>query len=94
MDNHARASRRATGCGRRNRRSLARQADCRPRESRHKLRIGLIVYCTCTPTTSRPGTGFLQRELGISDIPGSTWQPCSGFIYGLSVADAWIRTGQ
>jgi len=38
---------------------------------------------------------FLQRALGITDIPAvDVRNQCSGFIYGLSIADAWIRTGQ
>src|SRR6266545_531838 len=38
---------------------------------------------------------FLQRELGLTDIPAvDVRNQCSGFIYGLSIADAWIRTGQ
>src|SRR5436309_2764087 len=41
------------------------------------------------------GQIFLQRELGISDIPAiDVRNQCSGFVYGLSVADAWIRAGQ
>ncbi len=58
--------------------------------------VDCIVYCTCTPDHFEPGNGvFLQRELGISDIPAiDVRNQCSGFIYGLSVADAWIRTGQ
>jgi 3-oxoacyl-[acyl-carrier-protein] synthase III len=58
--------------------------------------LDCIVYCTCTPDHFEPGNGvFLQRELGISDIPAiDVRTQCSGFIYGLSVADAWIRTGQ
>jgi len=58
--------------------------------------LDCIVYCTCTPDHFEPGNGvFLQRELGVSDIPAiDIRNQCSGFIYGLSVADAWIRTGQ
>ena len=58
--------------------------------------LDCIVYCTCTPDHFEPGNGvFLQRELGISDIPAiDVRNQCSGFIYGLSVADAWIRSGQ
>jgi 3-oxoacyl-[acyl-carrier-protein] synthase-3 len=45
-----------------------------------------------------PGTGvFVQRNLGIGDkgIPClDIRQQCTGFIYGLSIADAYIRTGQ
>ena len=58
--------------------------------------IDCIVYCTCTPDHFEPGNGvFLQRELGIADIPAvDVRNQCSGFIYGLSIADAWIRVGQ
>jgi len=58
--------------------------------------LDCIVYCTCTPDHFEPGNGvFLQRELGISDIPAiDVRNQCAGFVYGLSVADAWIRTGQ
>src|SRR5438309_2741359 len=58
--------------------------------------LDCIIYCTCTPDHFEPGNGvFLQRELGLSDIPAvDVRNQCSGFIYGLSVADAWIRTGQ
>ena len=58
--------------------------------------LDCIVYCTCTPDHFEPGNGvFLQRELGLADIPAiDVRNQCSGFIYGLSVADAWIRTGQ
>src|SRR5438309_12085221 len=58
--------------------------------------LDCIVYCTCTPDHFEPGHGvFLERELGLTDIPAiDVRNQCSGFIYGLSVADAWIRTGQ
>ncbi|HYT03389.1 MAG TPA: beta-ketoacyl-ACP synthase III [Gemmatimonadales bacterium] len=58
--------------------------------------LDCIVYCTCTPDHFEPGNGvFLERELGLADIPAiDVRNQCSGFVYGLSVADAWIRTGQ
>jgi 3-oxoacyl-[acyl-carrier-protein] synthase-3 len=58
--------------------------------------LDCIIYCTCTPDHFEPGNGvFLQRELGLSDIPAvDVRNQCSGFVYGLSIADAWIRTGQ
>lgn len=58
--------------------------------------LDCIIYCTCTPDHFEPGNGvFLQRELGLSGIPAvDVRNQCSGFIYGLSIADAWIRTGQ
>lgn len=58
--------------------------------------IDCIVLATLSPDHFFPGTGvFLQRKLGLTDIPClDVRDQCTGFIYGLSVADAWIRTGQ
>ena len=58
--------------------------------------LDAIVLATLSPEYMFPGTGvFLQAKLGISDIPClDVRNQCSGFLYGLSVADAWIRTGQ
>jgi 3-oxoacyl-[acyl-carrier-protein] synthase-3 len=58
--------------------------------------IDCIIYCTLSPDYFFPGTGvFLQRKLGLSSVPClDVRNQCTGFLYGLSVADAWIRTGQ
>jgi 3-oxoacyl-[acyl-carrier-protein] synthase III len=58
--------------------------------------IDAIVYATSSPDHFAPGNGvFLQRLLGIPPVPAlDVRAQCSGFIYALSVADAWIRTGQ
>ena len=58
--------------------------------------VDAIVYATSTPDHFAPGNGvFLQRALGIGTIPAIDIRTqCSGFVYGLSVADAWVRTGQ
>ncbi len=58
--------------------------------------LDCIIYCTLSPDYFFPGTGvFLQRKLGIPGVPClDVRNQCTGFIYGLSVADAWIRTGQ
>ena len=58
--------------------------------------IDCIVLATLSPDHTFPGTGcFLQERLGLPGIPAlDVRAQCSGFIYGLSVADAWIRTGQ
>jgi 3-oxoacyl-[acyl-carrier-protein] synthase-3 len=58
--------------------------------------VDAIVLATLSPDHFFPGTGvFLQRELGIPGIPAlDVRAQCSGFLYGLSVADAWIRCGQ
>jgi 3-oxoacyl-[acyl-carrier-protein] synthase-3 len=78
--------------------TLARQATCQALANAGLKAADLdcIVYCTCTPDHFEPGNGvFLERELGLRDIPAiDVRNQCSGFLYGLSVADAWIRTGQ
>ncbi|MBV8761762.1 MAG: ketoacyl-ACP synthase III [Deltaproteobacteria bacterium] len=60
--------------------------------------IDMIVYATLSPDVNFPGTGvFVQRNLGIADkgIPClDIRQQCTGFIYGLSIADTYIRSGQ
>jgi 3-oxoacyl-[acyl-carrier-protein] synthase-3 len=55
--------------------------------------LDLIVYANCTPDYFLPGNGvFLQRELGARTIPAlDIRMQCSGFIYGLQIADAFIR---
>ncbi len=58
--------------------------------------IDAIVYATSTPDHFAPGNGvFLQRALGIGTVPAIDIRTqCSGFVYALSVADGWVRTGQ
>lgn len=58
--------------------------------------LDCIIFATTTPDHFFPGNGvFLQRLLGIPGVPAlEVRDQCSGFIYGLSVADAWIRMGQ
>jgi 3-oxoacyl-[acyl-carrier-protein] synthase-3 len=57
--------------------------------------LDCIIVATLSPDVYFPGSGvFLQRKLGIKNIPClDVRNQCSGFIYGLSIADAWIRTG-
>jgi len=57
--------------------------------------IDMIIYATLSPDFNFPGTGvFVQRALGITDIPCiDIRQQCTGFIYGLSIADQYIKTG-
>ena len=58
--------------------------------------IDAILYATSSPDHFAPGNGvYLQRMLGITTIPAlDVRAQCSGFIYALSVGDAWIRSGQ
>jgi 3-oxoacyl-[acyl-carrier-protein] synthase-3 len=57
--------------------------------------IDLIIVATSTPDYVFPSTACLvQRELGIAGCPAFDVQAvCSGFVYGLSIADAMIRAG-
>lgn len=57
--------------------------------------IDLIIYATLSPDVNFPGTGvFVQRLLGMKEIPClDIRQQCTGFIYGISIADAYIRSG-
>jgi len=57
--------------------------------------LDAIVYATSTPDHFAPGNGvYLQRLLGCGPIPALDLRTqCSGFVYALSVADAWVRTG-
>ncbi|NIA25587.1 MAG: beta-ketoacyl-ACP synthase III [Gammaproteobacteria bacterium] len=57
--------------------------------------LDMIFFATISPDHFFPGSGvFLQRKLGISDIPAiDVRQQCTGFIYGTSMADQYIRTG-
>jgi len=50
---------------------------------------------TSTPDHYAPGVGvFVQRNLAVPNIPAlDVRTQCSGFVYALSVADAWIRVG-
>jgi 3-oxoacyl-[acyl-carrier-protein] synthase III len=59
--------------------------------------IDFIIFATLSPDYFFPGCGvLLQRELGITDREAPALDvrnQCSGFVYGLSVADQFIKTG-
>jgi 3-oxoacyl-[acyl-carrier-protein] synthase-3 len=57
--------------------------------------IDVIVYATITPDYFFPGSAFLmQRELGMEGKPViDIRQQCSGFVYALSIADQFIKSG-
>jgi len=58
--------------------------------------IDQIIYATCTPDTLLPSTAcWLQQKIGAKnawavDINAA----CSGFVYGIIMAEQFIRTGQ
>lgn len=57
--------------------------------------IDLIVCATATPDHRFPSTAaIVQAELGIPNIPAFDMGPaCSGFIYTLATAEAYIKSG-
>jgi 3-oxoacyl-[acyl-carrier-protein] synthase-3 len=57
--------------------------------------IDFIIFSTLSPDYYFPGSGvLLQRNLGIREIGAlDVRNQCSGFIYGLSVADQYIKSG-
>lgn len=63
--------------------------------SKSPQEIDLIIFATLSPDLYFPGSGvLLQHRLGLQTTPAlDIRQQCSGFIYGLSIADQYIRTG-
>lgn len=58
--------------------------------------VDLVVFATMTPDHYFPGCGgLLQHRLGLRPVPCfDLRQQCSGFLYGLDLADAQIKTGR
>lgn len=59
--------------------------------------VDFIIFATLSPDYYFPGCGvLLKRELGITKTEIGALDirnQCSGFVYGLSVADQYIRSG-
>jgi 3-oxoacyl-[acyl-carrier-protein] synthase-3 len=58
--------------------------------------IDVVIFATMTPDHVLPGNGpLLQAALGLRDIPTfDIRQQCSGFLYGLELADLFIQSGR
>lgn len=58
--------------------------------------IDLIIFATLSPDIFFPGSGcLLQHKLGLKSTPAlDIRQQCTGFLYGQSIADAYIKSGQ
>jgi 3-oxoacyl-[acyl-carrier-protein] synthase-3 len=58
--------------------------------------IDYIIFATLSPDYYFPGVGpTIQHRMGFGRIPSLDIRTqCSGFVYGLSTADALIRSGQ
>jgi len=57
--------------------------------------VDFIIFATLSPDYYFPGCGVLvQRMLGMKEIGAlDIRNQCSGFVYGISVADQFIKTG-
>jgi 3-oxoacyl-[acyl-carrier-protein] synthase-3 len=57
--------------------------------------VDLVIFATMTPDHYFPGSGALvQAKLGMEPTPAvDIRQQCVGFLYGLHLADAQIRSG-
>ncbi len=60
-----------------------------------KQQIDFIVFATLSPEYYFPGPGVLvQRDLGIDTVGAlDVRNQCSGFVYALSVADQYVKSG-
>ena len=58
--------------------------------------IDIIICATTTPDQILPSTGCLiQRDLGCVNAAGmDVFAACSGFLYGLTMVESMVRTGQ
>jgi 3-oxoacyl-[acyl-carrier-protein] synthase-3 len=66
------------------------------RENLDRQKIDFLLFCTQTPDYPLPTTGcLLQDRLGLSTRCGALDfnLGCSGFVYGLSLADGLIQSG-
>ena len=57
--------------------------------------IDLVLFATLSPDLNFPGSGcLLQARLGIPGVPAMDIRnQCTGVLYGLKTADAFIRSG-
>jgi 3-oxoacyl-[acyl-carrier-protein] synthase-3 len=57
--------------------------------------IQFIVFATLSPDLCFPGSGvFVQEKLGLDTIGAlDVRTQCTGFLYGLSVAEAYVKAG-
>ena len=57
--------------------------------------VDFIIFATLSPDYNFPGSGVLvQDELGIKEVGAlDIRNQCTGFVYGLSIADQFIKTG-
>ena len=62
----------------------------------HPADVGMIIIATTTPEKMFPSTAcLLQQRLGIAGCPAFDLNStaCAGFVYAISIADQYIRSG-
>lgn len=57
--------------------------------------VDAVIFATLSPDVYFPGSAcFLTHKLGMAGVPAlDVRNQCSGFLYSLSIADAWVRAG-
>ncbi|RYE94207.1 MAG: ketoacyl-ACP synthase III [Myxococcales bacterium] len=75
--------------------ALPAARDALARAGRDVKDVDAILFATLSPDVNFPGSGcFLAHKLGLPGVPAlDVRNQCSGFLYSLSVADAWVRAG-
>lgn len=65
------------------------------RAGREAKDVDAVLFATLSPDVNFPGSGcLLTHKLGLPGVPAlDVRNQCSGFLYSLSVADAWVRAG-
>jgi len=65
------------------------------RAGRSMKDVDMIIFATLSPDVCFPGSGcLLADKLGLPGVPAlDVRNQCSGFLYSLSVADAFIKAG-
>ena len=58
--------------------------------------VDFVIFATTTPDFQVPGNGVIvQEKLGLGNVGAlDVRNACSGFLYALSVADAFVRMGR
>lgn len=58
--------------------------------------LDFVIFATLSPEAYFPGSGcYLQKHMDLSTVPClDIRMQCSGFIYGLSIAEMYIRAGK
>ena len=85
----ARASETTTDLGEHAARRALEDASLTPHD------LDALIFATLSPDFAFPGCGtLLQDRLGVPGLPAlDVRNQCSGYLYALSIADAWVRAG-